>query len=55
MLMLCEDEPYPGAGYHCLLPAGHFPGPIGEPSMHSDLTIMWNELGEICNLNGTAI
>lgn len=35
-VMFCERQPYPGAGYHCNLDAGHN-GP------HSDLTIMWDD------------
>lgn len=46
--MFCERRPYEGAGYHCLLDAGH-EGP------HSDLTLLWNEAGEMCNLDGSVI
>jgi hypothetical protein len=44
----CEHSPYPGAGYHCNLDAGH-DGP------HSDLTIMWNDAGHVCNADGSVI
>jgi hypothetical protein len=46
--MFCEHKPYPGAGYWCYLDAGH-DGP------HSDLTIMWNDQGRVCNADGKAI
>jgi hypothetical protein len=45
--MFCEHEPYPGAGYHCLEDAGHY----GPGSPHSDLTICWDEDGNLCNLD----
>lgn len=53
----CEQRPYAGAGYHCLRNAGHY-RPAGHPdgvSMHSDLTITWDDDGRMCNADGTVI
>jgi len=46
--MFCEQRPYAGAGYHCLLDDGH-DGP------HSDLTIQWNDDGAVCHPDGSPI
>ena len=45
---MCEHRPTPGAGYWCYLDQGH-----GGP--HSDLTITWNEMGELVNGDGSLI
>lgn len=47
--MLCEQRPYPGAGYHCLLDEH----PRGTP--HSDLTIAWDDNGNLVNADGSII
>lgn len=40
----CEQRPYPGAGYHCLEDAGHYPA-----TPHSDHTLCWDAAGRQCN------
>jgi hypothetical protein len=39
----------------CLLPKGHTGDPDEERRLHSDLTLLWNDDGRICNLDGQPI
>jgi hypothetical protein len=43
--MLCEHQPYPGAGFHCLLDDGHGPDKHMGIVVHTDLTLPWDETG----------
>lgn len=46
---LCEHQPYHGAGYRCLLNRGH------AENYHTDLVILWNDAGQLVNLDGSVI
>jgi len=46
--MMCEHRPHAGAAYWCYLDCGHA-GP------HSNLTIMWDDQGRLCNSDGVSI
>lgn len=39
----------------CLLPQGHTGDPDREKRFHSDLTLLWNRDGYLCNLDGRLI
>ena len=36
----------------CLLPQGHTGDPDPEKRLHSDLTLLWRDDGQLCNLGG---
>lgn len=51
--LLCQHE---SRGYsRCLLSQGHTGDPDPGKRLHSDLTLLWNADGQLCNWDGSVI
>jgi hypothetical protein len=55
--MMCEHQPYPGAGYWCYQDRAEHERQeaAGAKVIHSDLTICWLDDGRLCDADGRPI